>query len=131
MTIKQSHTLRLLAAGSLSAALVAMSTGVAHAGNFKNRTISVQPSGVTAGKASFKAKGDRLTICDTVADGYSVSVTVFDEDNKRKKIYKLSVGGKGKCKTSTKNLVDGHRHSFWSDTTGSTGGMGRIGYEVA
>ncbi|WP_411079713.1 hypothetical protein [Streptomyces sp. cmx-18-6] len=131
MTMKRSHVLRLLAAGSLSVALVATSAGAAHAGNFKNRKIYVQPSGVTAGKASFTAKGDRLTICDTVADGYSVSVTVYDDDNKRKKIYRLAVGGKGKCKTSTKNLVDGHRHSFWSDTTGSTGGMGRIGYEVA
>jgi hypothetical protein len=130
MISRRSRATQALTIGVAGIAALALSAGNAHA-NFSGKAIRVQPSGKVAGSASFVASGDRLTVCDTVADGYSVSVTVYDESAGGKKIYTVKAAGKGKCTPGTKNLTEGHTYSFWSDTSGSSGGMGRIATDKA
>ncbi|MFE4829857.1 hypothetical protein [Streptomyces sp. NPDC056672] len=124
MNIKKTSAFRVAAGLLATAGALVLSTGAAHAGDF-GRVIYAQPSGKVAGAASFVASADRLVVCDSMADGYSVTIHVYYNDADSKPLYSLKASGKGKCATSARNLAEKHKYYFWAQA--GPGGWTRLG----
>jgi hypothetical protein len=51
------------------------------------------------GEAYFTEHGDIVKVCDTDADGYGVRMYVYKDEPYGTKLYSITVGGEGNCKT--------------------------------
>ncbi|MFE2811906.1 hypothetical protein ACFXGG_15850 [Streptomyces nigra] len=59
--------------------------------------------------ANFKSYGDQLSVCDNLADGYGAwaGLYKFVYNGNGTFIKSVSAGGKGNCRTNTKNVEEG------------------------
>ncbi|TDC70276.1 hypothetical protein [Streptomyces hainanensis] len=110
--------LKVFATLALGAALVATNAGVARADDYGY--ITKFPDSVSYGTARFSSDGDRLKVCDSRRDGYSVTVAVWNQrDGFVARV--TANGGYGTCTTRTLNLRDGATYGFYGYRTGESG----------
>ncbi|MDI5906607.1 MULTISPECIES: hypothetical protein [Streptomyces] len=113
MKIRKTVAARTLGLGAAVASCLMLTSGVAQAGSFGPKAM-VDVDGVKRGTAQFVANGDKLTVCDTRADGFAPKVSVYYA-NTDTLVWRVTANlGKGWCVSSSKNLSETRRYDFWA-----------------
>ncbi|MGH8794245.1 MAG: hypothetical protein ACRDXX_16560 [Stackebrandtia sp.] len=109
---------KILTALAASAIAVVMSFALASPAYAADEAMNTD-DGDPGGRVEFTAHGDVVKLCDMEADGYSVSLGIWDEDADHKFKYGLDVGGEGTCVkvyadlASKYNLKEDHVFEFY------------------
>ncbi|MBC2869799.1 hypothetical protein [Streptomyces mexicanus] len=102
----------------MGTAAIMLATGTAQAASWgtTNLTSWTSKGNVKVGTAKFTANGDKLTVCDRRADGYSPAVRVFRHSDFKLVWTVRATHGNGTCTTASKNLGESTKYEFWADT---------------